>query len=236
MTGSTERPADERFRRFRRPEPAFARAVATALGDAGTIRAATVLDVRGAVPYAPPAHEVRQVDPPTERLPFADGRFDAAGCAFTVQDWPDVELGLAEVRRVTSGPVVVLTRDPERMRESWLTEYAPEVVEADARRHPSIDRIRAALGSAVTTARVPIPFTCVDGFSEAYAARPERLLDAGARAADPAWGLVDELTARRSVAALATALETGDWDRRHGALRIRPAIDGSVVLLRATPA
>ena len=82
-----------------------------------------------------------------------------------------------------------------------------------------------------------MPFTCVDGFAEAYYARPERLLDAGARAADPAWGRVDDLTARRSVAALRTALETGAWDDRYGPLRRRPTLDGSVVLLvRTVPA
>jgi hypothetical protein len=75
----------------------------------------------------------------------------------------------------------------------------------------------------------------VDGFGEGYYARPERLLDADVRAADPAWSLVDDLTARRSVAALRSALASGEWDSRNGALRRRPALDGSVVLLRPAP-
>ena len=135
--------------------------------------------------------------------------------------------------KVTRGPVVLLVRDPERVAGHWLAEYAPEVVAADARRWPTLDQVAAALGGEVETTRLPVPFTCVDGFWEAYTGRPERLLDPGVRAADPAWSRVDDLAARRAVAALRTALESGAWDDRHGVLRRQPAHDGSVVLVRA---
>ncbi len=65
----------------------------------------------------------------------------------------------------------------------------------------------------MTTTPLPIPFTCVGGFTEAYYGRPERLLDPGFRAADPAWAAVDEMTARRSVAALRSALESATGTR-----------------------
>jgi len=233
-------------RAYRRPEPSFARAIARALGGARS-----VLEIRSdgdgdgvgsggssAGSYAPADADVTTTAPPAAaaRLPAADDAFDAALTTFSLHAWDDLELGLAELRRVTRGPIVVLTLDPARVERSWLAEYAPEVVAADARRHPSLDRITAALGvDDVTITPLPIPFTCVDGFSEAYYARPERLLDSGARRADPAWGLVDEMTARRSVAALRTALESGEWDRRHGALRIQPSYVGSLVLLTAEP-
>lgn len=233
--GSTEdagrTPTGTDSARWRRPEPAFARALKAALGDART-----VLHVgTGAVSYAPHDRDVTTHEPTTDALPFPDDTFDAAMTAFTIPRWEDLERGLAEMRRVTRGPVVVLTRDPARIQDSWLAEYAPEVTAADARRHPSLDRLADALGGQVTTTRVPTPFTCVDGFSEAYYGRPERLLDPAARRADDAWGLVDEMSAARSVAALRTAVESGAWDDRHGALRVRPSHDGSVVLLTALP-
>jgi SAM-dependent methyltransferase len=224
---------DADHRQHRRPEPAFARAVAKALGDART-----VLDIgagAGSGSYAPTDRDVTAVEPAGE-LPFADDTFDAAMTTFSLHEWHDLERVLAEARRVTRGPVVVLTFDPDRIERSWLAEYAPEVLSADARRHPALPRIADALSDdTVTSTPLPIPFTCVDGFAEAYYARPERLLDPGVRQADPAWGLVDEFTVRRSVAALRTALESGEWDRRHGSLRIRPTYEGSVVLVTATP-
>lgn len=219
-------------RQHRRPEPAFARAIAKALGDARS-----VLDVgAGVVSYAPTDRDVTVVEP-AGSLPFDDDAFDAAMTTFSLHQWGDLERGLAELRRVTRGPIVILTCDPARIEDSWLAEYAPEVMATEARRHPALDRIASALaGDTVTNTPLPIPFTCVDGFSEAYYGRPERLLDPGARNADPAWSSVDELTARRSVSALRTALDSGEWDRRHGALRIQPAHDGSLVLVTAVPA
>jgi len=220
-------------RKYRRPEPSFARAIAKALGGARS-----VLEVRsddGAGSYAPAGAAVTTVPPgaTTARRPDA---FDASVVTFSLDEWDDLEHGLAELRRVTRGPIVVLTRDPARVERSWLAEYAPEVTTAEARALPALDRIAAALGDdGVTTTTLPIPFTCVDGFSEAYYARPERLLDPGARRADPAWSRVDEMTARRSVSALRTAIESGEWDRRYGALRVRPSYEGSLVLVTATP-
>ncbi|MBT2502088.1 class I SAM-dependent methyltransferase [Curtobacterium sp. ISL-83] len=220
--------------RYRRPEPSFVRTIAHALGEASS-----VLDVgsdAGAVSYAPADRQVTSVDAAAEGLPFADRSFDAALTTFPVAGWTDLQRALGEVRRVTSGPVLVLTRDPGRIPDSWLTEYAPEVVAAEARQYPALDRIADALGGPVETHHLAIPFTCVDGFTEAYYARPERLLDAGVRRATGAWDLVDDVTARRSVAALRTALDTGAWDARHGALRVRPSHVGSLVLLVASPA
>jgi len=228
-TDSSAGAADHR--QHRRPEPAFARAVAKALGDARA-----VLDIGAGSPsYASTDRDVTAVEPAGD-LPFPDDAFDAAMTTFSLHEWDDLERGLAEVRRVTRGPIVALTFDPDRIERSWLAEYAPEVLSAHARRHPALPRIADALGDdTVTSTPLPIPFTCVDGFAEAYYARPERLLDPGVRQADPAWGLVDEFTVRRSVAALRAALESGEWDRRHGSLRIRPTYEGSVVLVTATP-
>ena len=96
----------------------------------------------------------------------------------TIHQWPDLDAGLRELRRVSRGPVVILTFDGPAMHEFWLDDYVPEVIAAEARRVP---RARPRGGrprrrrSRVT--EVPIPVDCVDGFVEAYYARPEALLD-----------------------------------------------------------
>ncbi|MET3635948.1 MULTISPECIES: SAM-dependent methyltransferase [Curtobacterium] len=214
----TRMPADDDtaalLRRHRRPEPSFVRAVATALGGARTVR-----EVRpGPVSYVPADRDV-----------VAAGDADATLLTFPTMD------ALTALALPAGGRVVVLARDPDRLRAGWLAEYASAVVAAEADTLPTIDRLATLVGPSVEVARLPVPFTCVDGFGESYYARPERLLDAEVRAADPAWGLVDDLTARRSVAALRNALASGEWDSRYGALRRRPTLDGSVVLLRPAP-
>ncbi|MFH8735291.1 MULTISPECIES: hypothetical protein [unclassified Streptomyces] len=72
------------------------------------------------------------------------------------------------MRRVTHGPVVVLTCDPARVRDFWLYEHAPDVLETEARRYPPMDRLTATLGGTTTIQPVPIPLDCTDGFNEAY--------------------------------------------------------------------
>ncbi len=95
------------------------------------------------------------VDATAEDLPFADGSFDAAMTTFSVHQWSDLGAGLREVRRVTRGPVVVLTCDPDLLTRFWLTGYAPEVIDTEARRYPSTAAL--ADGLAAATARSPWP-------------------------------------------------------------------------------
>ncbi|MFF1521419.1 class I SAM-dependent methyltransferase [Streptomyces sp. NPDC058284] len=233
----------------RRPDDRIAQVIAQALGDART-----VLNVGAGVgSYEAPAHSITAVEPSlamrarrparlataidavAEDLPFADGQFDAAMTLFSVHQWADAEAGLREMRRVTRGPVAVLTCDPARVRDFWLYEYAPDVLEAEARRHPSLDRLTAALGGSTTVRPVPIPLDCTDGFNEAYYGRPELLLDPAARQACPAWSFVDDRARQDFDASLRRALGSGAWDEAFGHLRNRPVYEGSLVLLRATP-
>jgi SAM-dependent methyltransferase len=183
-----------------------------------------------------PAHLGPAVDAVAEHLPFPDNAFDAAQSTFSVHQWSDPAAGLRELRRVARGPVVLLTCDPDRVRDFWLDEYAPLVLTAEARRHPPLGELAAALGGRVETTAVPIPLDCRDGFNEAYYGRPERLLDPDVRQSCSAWSFVPAQTARQYTEALRADLDCGEWDRRHGRLRRQPTFTGSLVLLRALPA
>ncbi|GAA0320540.1 hypothetical protein GCM10010151_07780 [Actinoallomurus spadix] len=147
-----------------------------------------------------------------------------------------MEGSMREMRRVARGPVVILTCDPDLVRNFWLHEYAPLVLDTEARRYPAIGDIIEVLGGEASVRPVPIPADCTDGFNEAYYARPERLLDPGARQACSAWSFVDPALRAEYVERLRNDLESGDWDRRHGALRRQPYLEGSLVLIRTVPA
>lgn len=229
----------------RRPDPRVAALIHSALGDART-----VLNVgAGAGSYEPadryvaaaepsalmraqrPAGAVPAIDARAENLPFDDRSFDAAMATSTVHQWSDSARGLAELRRVARGPVVVLTFEGDALDRLWLAEYAPELIAAERRRYPAIDMIAAAIGRRCEVREVPVPIDCTDGFVEAYYARPERFLDPEIRAAQSAWGFVDEAATARGLDRLRADLASGAWDDRYRALRTQPEFTGSLRLV-----
>jgi SAM-dependent methyltransferase len=237
------------YRDFRVADPRIAALIHAALGNART-----VLNVgAGTGSYEPPDHLVTAVEPSAtmragrpahlppaidayaESLPFPDRAFDASKASVTVHQWQDLAAGLAEMRRVTRGPVVVLTCDPSLLRSYWLYEYAPEVIDTEASRFPSIDRLMAGLGGVTTVKPVPIPLDCTDGFNDAYYGRPERFLDPAARLACSSWGFVSPEAVARFERALSRDLADGTWDARHGHLRSQPFLEGALVLVVSVP-
>jgi SAM-dependent methyltransferase len=171
------------------------------------------------------------VDATAEDLPFPNNSFDAAMTTFSVHQWGDLGLGLSEIRRVTRGPVVILTCDPSLLHRFWLQEYAPEVIDAEARRYPSLVTLADGLGGSTHEQLVPVPLDCVDGFNEAYYGRPEALLDPMARLSCSAWSFVDETALHRFTKHLGNDLEAGNWDDRFGHLRSQPTFNGSLMLV-----
>jgi SAM-dependent methyltransferase len=180
-----------------------------------------------------PAHLSGAIDATAEKLPFADKVFDAAMATFTVHQWSDLEAGLAEMRRVTRGPILILSCDPSELFKFWLDFYCHETLAVEATRCPTITRLKAALGENTEVLSVPIPLDCIDGFNEAYYGRPEMLLDPGARLSCSAWSFVGQDVVDRFVTHLDGDLESGEWDRRFGPLRTQPEFDGSLKLIVA---
>ena len=175
------------------------------------------------------------IDAVAEALPFEDGAFDAAMATVTVHQWRDVDRGLAELRRVARGPVVVLTFDPDHLTDFWLAHYIPDVIEHERGRFPSLPRIAAGLGGGAAIEPVPIPIDCTDGFNEAYYARPEAFLDPAVRAGQSMWRFIDDAELADGLGRLESDLADGLWDRAHGALRSQPVYEGSLRLLTAQP-
>lgn len=105
-----------------------------------------------------------------------DDSFDASMATVTVHQCPDRSAGLTQMRRVTRGPFVIMTFGPVPPAQWWVQDYGPEVLEVDARRMPAISDLIAELGGAAEVIPVPVPADCLDGFGQAFFARPERLL------------------------------------------------------------
>ncbi len=233
----------------RRTDPRIARRIEHALGSARTI----VNVGAGAGSYEPSGRGVLAVEPSTAMLtqrpadaapavrsvaaslPLGDASVDAAMAMVTVHQWPDAPAGLLELRRVARRAVVLLTFDPDALDALWLAEYSPELYEAERARYPAMDELSAVLGPGTTIEPVPVPFDCVDGFTEAFYGRPEAFLDPAVRGSQSAWSFVDDADEDRAVAKLADDLASGRWDARHGHLRTEPEFVGALRLVVSRP-
>jgi ubiquinone/menaquinone biosynthesis C-methylase UbiE len=232
------------YAQHRRPDPRIAARIEAALGDART-----VLNVgAGAGSYEPhdrwvlavePSATMRAQRPPdaapalaahAESLPFDDDAFDAAMACVTIHHWESAEAGLAELRRVSRGPVVVFTFELSAL-PAWQLDYLREGVAQELPRFPAINDIAAALGGRTRVERIPTPGDCVDGFFEAFWRRPEALLDPQVRSAQSVWALLEPEVEQRIVERLAAALDSGAWDTEHGHLRAQDSFDGALRLV-----
>jgi SAM-dependent methyltransferase len=200
-----------------------------------TDRVVTAVEPSAAMRAQRPPHLSAAVDAVAEQLPFRDDAFDAAMAMVTIHQWRDLDRGLRELRRVSRGPVVILLADCDALADFWLMDYVPEVIRAEQARNRDVAHVRQVLGGTSTVTTVPIPLDCVDGFSEAFYGRPERLLDESVRSAQSSWGFVTPDVAERGLDRLRADLESGDWDRRYGHLRRQPEYLGSLRLLVAHP-
>lgn len=224
-----------RYGELRRTEPAIASAIAAALGGA-----TPVLNVgAGAGSYEPKDRRVIAVEPSTimlrqrpkeaapavqadaMRLPFADDTFAGAMAVLTVHHWADQDRGLRELRRVTRGPIVILTWDPDTPA-FWLGEYIPDIFTVDAHLFPKLQEYGEVLGRTEIEP-VPVPHDCRDGFLCAYWRRPEAYLDERVRNSVSTFSKLGDIAA--GLERLRQDLASGDWDRRYGHLRAETELD-----------
>ncbi len=236
------------YSRFRQEDPRLAERIHRALGDAQT-----VLNVgAGTGAYEPSDRWVLAVEPSAvmranrpsgsppaidaraEALPFDDGAVDAAMACATIHHWQPAEAGLAEMRRVARGPVVIFTLELECVPD-WQREYLAEGIASQQSLFPTIDRVTTALGGEIHVERIPTPGDCVDGFFEAYWRRPEALLNPAVRASQSVWSAVEPEVEERMVRRLAEGLASGRWDADYGHLREQTDYDGSVRLIVSEP-
>lgn len=214
---------------LRKPDVRIARQIELALGSAET-----VLNVgAGAGSYEPETRRITALEPSAEMirqrpsstahvvqgyaedLPFDDNSFDAAMAVLTVHHWTDQPKGLSEMRRVSRGPVVILTYDPA-FRDFWLFDYFPGLVALDERIMPPLHSYGDTLGPVQVTP-INIPHDCTDGFLSAYWRRPQAYLDPEVRAAMSSFWALGDVT--EALARLSDDLESGAWDQRYGAVR-----------------
>jgi SAM-dependent methyltransferase len=229
---------------LRQPDPRIAAQIWAALGDAEN-----VINVgAGTGSYEPHDRRVTAIEPSAEMirqrpsdaapvlqgyaesLPFKEGSFDAAMASLTVHHWSDQAKGLAELRRVARGPVIIFTYDPN-FRGFWLADYFPALKTLDDAKMPRLDFYAKWLGK-VEIRPVPIPHDCTDGFLAAYWHRPAAYLDPRIRKGMSSFHLIGDLS--EELTKLERDLESGEWVRRYGHLLKLDACDMGYRLVKTT--
>ncbi|HEU0194509.1 MAG TPA: methyltransferase domain-containing protein [Gaiellales bacterium] len=228
----------------RREDPELAVQIHAALG-AGR----TLLNVgAGAGAYEPRDRAVLAVEPSpvmiaqraadaapavlasAERLPFVDSSFDAAMALHTVHHWNDPAAGLAELRRVARR-VVVVAGDAAVIDRLWLTsDYFPGMA-FERRTDVQPQAIAERLGGRTEIRPLRVPADCLDGFTEAFMARPESYLDPGVRRNISTFRLLPDDQVAAGLARLRRDLVSGAWDARHGELRRRSHLDAGLRII-----
>jgi SAM-dependent methyltransferase len=236
------------YARRRREDSRIAARIQAALGEAGTV----VNVGAGAGSYEPRDRWVLAVEPSArmraqrpadappaiaaraEALPLDDDSVDAAMACVTVHHWEPRAAGLAEMRRVARGPVVVFTFELAAL-PAWQREYFGAALEIEIPRFGTPEQVAAELGGRTRIETVPTPADCSDGFFEAFWNRPEAILDPDVRASQSLWALLEPGEEDRIVASLRADLESGAWDESHGHLRDMGEFDGSLRLIVSEP-
>ncbi len=237
------------YAHHRRADPRIAARIHAALGDAEAV----VNVGAGSGSYEPsdrwvlavePSATMRAQRPPgaapaigarAEALPLDDDSVDAAMACVTIHHWHPMEAGLAEMRRVARGSVVVFTFDLGHL-PAWQQHHLAEGLEIERPRFRSLEAVAAALGGRTRIERFPTPADCTDGFFEAFWNRPEQLLDPEVRGAQSIWPLLAPGVEDRIVERLGEALGSGAWDAEHGHLREMDEYDGALRLVISEPA
>lgn len=216
------------YAELRKPDPRIGAYIHAALGDAQSVlnlgagsgsyepadRDVTALEPSAEMIGQRPASAPRAVQGCAENLPFPDKSFDASMAVLTVHHWTDQERGMAEMRRVTRGSIVILTYDP-MFRDFWLLDYFPELASLDDEQMPRMEAYAKWLGVA-RISTVPIPHDCIDGFLAAYWRRPDSYLDPHIRSGMSSFWKIGDVSA--GLDQLAKDLRSGAWAKKYGGL------------------
>jgi SAM-dependent methyltransferase len=222
------------YARTRREDPRLRARIHAALGDARIV----VNVGAGTGSYEPVDRHVVAIEPsdvmaaqrprrlaPALRataaaLPLRDGAADAAMAILTLHHWDDDrERGVRELRRVSRGPVVIVTYDPEISGRMWLmADYLPEVAALDRAIFPPPALLASWLGDDVAIESIAIPRDFEDWMLGSFWAHPERVLDPSARNATSGFARLAPAVVERVIADVGRDLASGAWHTRHGAL------------------
>ena len=113
--------------------------------------------------------------------------------------------------------VVLFNAQPHSVADSWLVRDYLHGFMGLVPDGYSLEQTLERLGGG-RIEPVPIPHDCRDGFMHAYWRRPHAYLDPRIRAAISVFGVLPRAEVDEMVERLRADLDSGEWERRNGAL------------------
>lgn len=212
----------------------YARALADRGFDVVTVEPSEVMREQS-VPHP----RVRNVTASAEAIPLPANSADGAFVVLALHHFPDRSRALAEILRVIGrGPLAVLTFEPRLFVRFWLAEYFPTLGRELRSSYSELadvgEEVRALTGRVVCSEPFPIPRDLTDKIAASGWATPESYLDPQVRRGISSFSLMPPEEVARGVKQLSDELASGEWDRRHGALRTQANLDLGYRVISAT--
>jgi SAM-dependent methyltransferase len=232
----------------RRGDPRIAAAISHALAGAASIanvgagtgsyepaRTIVAIEPSQVMIRQRPAAAAPAVQAAAEALPLRTNAVAAVLAVLTVHHWADLAAGVAEMQRVASRRVIVLTWDHDVIRDFWLLrDYVPAAADTDARLAVPMDDLVSLLGpDRVAITPIPVPHDCADGFGGAYWRRPQAYLDDTVRQGMSLFAMTPADHVAEGLTRLRGDLASGHWRRRYAELLRRPELDLGYRLITA---
>jgi ubiquinone/menaquinone biosynthesis C-methylase UbiE len=226
------------YSKARQADPRIAARIDAALGDAGTVvnvgagtgsyeptdRGVTAVEPSAEMIAQRPSGSAVVVQAGAEALPFDEDSFDAAMAILTIHHWTDLDAGLAEMQRVARRRIVIVTFDPEPLRDLWIVrDYFPGMLHLESDR-TSGHRLAAELPEGKSIP-LPVPRDCSDRFFAALWDRPELLLDDEIVGPMWVWSRLSDEERQEGRAKLSEDLRSGRWQERYSDLQTAPELD-----------
>jgi SAM-dependent methyltransferase len=167
----------------------------------------------------------------SDAIPFDNDSFDASMSILSIHHWGNLEKGLSELKRVSKRKILIMTFDPEKLGNSWIAKYFPEIIDVERKRYPNISQLVDFFQCEEKIISVPLPFDCKDGFTEAYYGRPEAFLNKKVREAQSDWGFINEDVEEKIVKKLRDDILSGLWDRLYGEHRHMKEFESALRIL-----
>jgi len=186
---------------------------------------------------AKPHEGVTWIAGSAENIPLPNASVDGIVVILAIHHFASIGEAARELGRICpTGPIVILTNDPRVAEPSWFADYFPEIHARDFITFPPLaeitDQISGALGRAGGVHGFPLPDNFTDRNMLSGWNRPESYLDAQVRQNTSGFAMAEPEIVKLRIAKLEQDLQSGEWDRKHGALRTQSAFDAGFRLLR----